>query len=282
MKSLRLPLGLILAFSFGMQSRAFAQDYYVPIKKELEPMARLPLSSYIMDDKKISYILPRDIVGRPLQVEAAFQDRGDNVVPRIFKGPLATIACMGDNILPACVVTHTNLNINPGEVSEHLTRKYKDPKKLGDAIAVAEQFRNGPPKLLESTPGLNETSSSSDPIGVISKRSLPSPKAIPRVWKVNLTRFTEGNSVVNGMEAKFDLIANNFAEMVTNGRYAVAKDVFEDAGHWSGVLEFVDGERRWFDMNVSSDKTVLTGTWGFFNQQGQPLQAQGAFKGKEF
>ncbi len=265
--------------SVAIHTSAFAEDYYVPIRKELEPMARIQLKNYLMDGNQVTYTLPVDLTGEdhPITIEAV-RVGGNNfavkdveslrLLPRIYEAPKkAVLSCIGSDILPACSVTHTNLNINLDEVRKFASKKYLDPKKIADAVAVAEQF------------------SSSEPIGFISKRALPPKQDVPKKWKVAFPALTAGQSpLLNGIEASLDFEHASFVQTQGNeekGIRSALYRLFEHGQHWSGVLEFGD-ERRWIDAEVSTDRTVLTGTWGEIDKAGNAKTASGTFKGKAF
>lgn len=248
----------LAAMSF--QAPVFAEDYYVPIKKELEPMARLPMPAFQMDNDTIKYTLPRDITGREINVELK-RDNPNESFPRLYKGPLATLSCMGDDVLPACVVTHKDLNIDRNQVSQFLAEKYRDPNRLAEAKAVSEAFISG-----------------NQPIGFISKRSNPPAKNVPAVWSVEMV---ENHGEGSALERRGNLV---FTSDVTGRFDAEGGAVFDvsqvhrDALHLAGVVN-IDGI-RWFDVFVSTDKATLNGSWGRYDAEGKPIVA-GTIIGKE-
>lgn len=144
-------VSLLLALSSG----AFAQDYYTPVKKELEPLARFPLTAFAMNDRALRYELPQDLTGRPIVVSMQRMYAGLDGM-RLYSGPLGTASCMGTDVLPACVIQHRNLAIDPAARNQFLNQKHVDPETRVKAQGVADSFSSG-----------------NEPIGFISRRTLP-------------------------------------------------------------------------------------------------------------
>lgn len=249
----QLLVGLLLA------SSASAEDYYAPVKKELEPRARIPLPEFIMNDGVISYTLPRDLTGREIKLQLERDPSLGNEIPRIFRGNKATLACMGSNELPACVVTHKDLGLDNAEVSRFLRSKYRDPQKLKDAIDVALSFSAG-----------------NEPIGIISKRSVLPVKELPKVWSVEILMNRQGNqSLMTVANTELSLDA---AQFVSAGAVWPLSAIGIDQLHIAADYMRA-GRRHWMDLDVSTDKTSFEGTWGFFDAEGNPLRASGVLKG---
>lgn len=255
MKTL-LTLGCIL-----VSSVSFAEEYYAPIKKELEPFARIPMPAYRLNDEVLEYTLPRDLTGRTIKVDLTRDNASDSSPsPRIYKGPMATVACMGSDLLPACVVTHKDLNINVTEVNDFLKTKYKDPKKLGDAINVAASFSAG-----------------NEPLGFMSKRSLPTPNIMPVKWNVQVLRFGKDLTVNPETTAQLDM---GLKELKITGEWQGFKldQISEETFHISATFPYYQGN-RWIDLTVATDKLSFDGTWGIYDAAGRPQPALGILKG---
>lgn len=250
--------------AMAFQAPVFAQDYYVPIKKELEPMARLPMPAFQMNDESITYTLPKDIAGRDVNVELKRENPGQNF-PRLFSGPLATVSCMGDDTLPACVVQHKDLNIDRNQVAQFLGEKYRDPSRLAQAKAVSEAFISG-----------------NEPIGFISKRSIIPAKNAPTNWSVEMLQTnSDGSSlsVERRGNLNFTSDVNGRLELEGGGAFDVSQ-VNRHALHLSGVMNEDAQTVRWFDVFMSTDKATLSGTWGRYDAEGKPIVV-GTINGKE-
>ncbi len=253
----------LILLALATATSAAAEDYYVPIKKELEPFARLPMNNFAMTADKVSYTLPKDIVGRDLTIEATRDLTNGDALPHIYNGPLATLSCMGGEALPACVVNHRGLGVNANEVQAFLSQKYQDPAKLADALAVAKKFAE----------------SGNEPIGFISKRSPDVDKAFGNEWNLTFTRGAGfGNSALE-YTAKIDFGANTLTGVSDAAKNAVVARTDDGAFHRSGLLRFAH-ETRWYDMALSTDKTVLNGTWGLV-VDGRNQPAAGAIQATE-
>lgn len=250
-----LALGLLLLANIGL-----AEDYYAPIKKELEPLARLPMPEYTLTEDSLQYTLPRDITGRLIQVDLKRENPGPDQLPRIYKGPLASVACMGTDQLPACVVSHKNLNIQAEEVSKFLNTKYKDPQKLSDALAVAATFSAG-----------------NEPLGFMSKRSLPTTNAMPHVWNVQVLRFGENSTVNPDAMAELNMDSQEF-KIVGESQGFKLNELSEDAFHISASYAYYK-DTRWIDLTIATDKLSFEGTWGLYDASGAALPASGTLKG---
>ncbi len=250
-----LTLGCIL-----ISSMSLAEEYYAPIKKELEPFARIPMPEYKLNDESLQYTLPRDLTGRSIKIDLTRDNPGADQSPRIFTGPLATVACMGSDQLPACVVTHKDLNIKASDVSSFLTAKYKDPKKLSDALAVAETFSAG-----------------NEPQGFMSKRSLPTPNVMPTKWNVQVMRF--GKDLTVNPEATAELNMSS-KELKITGEWQGFKlaQISEETFHISATFPYYQGN-RWIDLTIATDKLSFEGTWGLYDTAGKALPASGILKG---
>lgn len=260
MKKASLSL-LIFGLGFGLAASAFAEEYYAPIKKELEPLARIPMPEYTMTDSTLNYKLPRDLTGREISIDLSRDTSIPGDLPRIFRGDKATVACMGSNDLPACVVTHKNLGIDKNEVSDFLRNKYRDPKKLMDAISVAETFSAG-----------------NEPIGIISKRTNLPFKELPKLWAVEILLNAEGNQSVSTVaNVNLNLESLHFAAPAA-GEWPLS-DLGIDENHIAADYVRAN-QKHWMDINVSTDKTRFEGTWGFYGSDGKPAQASGLLKGK--
>jgi hypothetical protein len=232
----------------------WAQDYYVPIKKELEPMARLPLESFQLDDAKLQYRLPQDITGRPLDIQLT-RDTNATAPGRIYNGPLATATCIGTDELPACVVQHKDLKIRKEELIAFAEKKYQDPRLLAQITTVQQVF---------STPN--------EPIGFIARRALIKARADLGVWESTMTlplgkkreavriqlkgdsglfRFPAGGKKTKGAEEKVGELKSVFA----HGAYI--------SGHWT-----LQKQKGWFQWKLNSDRSAFEGSWGLISASG--------------
>lgn len=259
MKNISSVLLLLSLSGFG--NSVFAEDYYAPVKKELEALARIPLTNFQMNDQIISYSLPRDLTGDKLDVllQRDLSIPGDT--PRIYRGDKADIACMGSNDLPACVVTHKNLAINTQAARDFLKGKFRDPQKLLDAEKVLEQFASG-----------------SQPLGVISKRTDFVPPPIPKVWMVDILLNGQAvGSLSNVAKAELNLESLKFGPS-TQMDWPVS-DLTIDANHIAGDYVRAD-QKHWLDITLNTERTSFEGTWGWFDAAGNPLPAAGLLKGE--
>jgi hypothetical protein len=248
-------LSSVLVLSALISSQLMAQDYYVPIKKELEPMARLPLESFELNDAKLNYRLPQDITGRPLDIQLT-RDTSHSGPGRIYKGPLATASCMGTDELPACVVQHKDLRINKGELLAFAEKKYQDPRLLAQVTVVQQIF---------DTPN--------EPIGFIARRALIKPRTDLGVWESSMTlpdgrkreqvrvqlkgdsglfRFTDASG--KKRKAHGELVGE-LTSVFTHGAYI--------SGHWT-----LQKEKGWFQWKLNSDKSGFEGSWGLISSNG--------------
>jgi hypothetical protein len=243
-------IGLFFLFSFLSVPYAAAQDYYVPIKKELEPMARLPLEAFQLDDAKLQYRLPQDITGRPIDIQLT-RDSGSSGPGRVYKGPLATASCLGTDELPACVVQHKDLKINKDELVAFAQKKYQDPRLLAQVTVVQQVF---------STPN--------EPIGFIARRAIIKPRSDLGVWDSAMTLPDGGKRSKVRVQLKGD---SGLFRFTAPGKKEVAGElsaVFAHGAYMSGLWS-LQKEKGWFQWKLNSDKSAFDGSWGLITAQGE-------------
>ncbi len=239
----------ILFFSFSLSSQIFSQDYYVPIKKELEPIARLPLESFRLDESMLQYRLPQDITGRPLDIQLS-RDTSATGPGRVYKGPLGTASCLGTDELPACVVQHRDLKIDKGELLAFAQKKYQDPKLLAQIAVVQQVF---------STPN--------EPIGFIARRAIIAVRTNLQIWTSTMSLPNGGKRdavrvQLNGESGLFRFQAAAGKNQQGNEEKAgELTKVFTHgtsmSGHWK-----LDKQKGWFQWRLNSDRSGFEGTWG--------------------
>ncbi len=252
MKNVCFVFALFLTLSESLQ----AQDYYVPIKKELEPAARLPLESFRLDDAVLQYRLPQDITGRPLDIMMT-RERESTGPGRVYKGVLGTATCLGTDELPACVVQHKDLKINKDELTAFARKKYQDPRLLAQITAVQQVF-----------------SSSNEPIGFIARRALIKPRTDFGVWNGSMTLADASKREQVRVQLKGDSglfrfspatgkkgkkgeeVAGELTEVLTHGVHI--------SGHWK-----LQKQNGWFQWKLNSDKSGFEGSWGLIEANGQ-------------
>lgn len=246
---------LVFLLSSMLSHPLVAQDYYVPIKKELEPLARLPLESFQLDDTKFHYRLPQDITGRPLDIQLT-RDTGSPGPARVYKGPLATASCLGTDELPACVVQHKDLKINKGELLAFAEKKYQDPRLLAQITAVQQVF---------STPN--------EPIGFIARRALVKPRTDLGIWDSSMTLADGSKREQVRVQLKGDSGLYRFSTGA--GKKRKAKD--ETVGELSSIFShgaYISGhwtlhkQKGWFQWKLNSDKSAFEGSWGLVESNG--------------
>jgi len=238
-----------LAGLLALTQQLLAQDYYVPIKKELEPLARLPLESFRLDDTVLEYRLPQDITGRPLDILMKRDTQG--VGPgRTYKGILATATCMGTDELPACVVQHRDLKINKGELLAFAQKKYQDPKLLAQITLVQQVFSNP-----------------NEPIGFIARRAVIKPRSDLQIWNSSMSLPDGSKRDLVKVQLKGDSGLFRFASASGKNR----KGNEEMIGEISEVLThgaYISGrwtlqrQKGWFQWRLNSDKSGFEGSWG--------------------
>lgn len=247
--------GLAFILSMLLTHPLLAQDYYVPIKKELEPAARLPLESFRLDDTVLQYRLPQDITGRPLDIMLT-RDTGSTGPGRVYKGALATATCLGTDELPACVVQHKDLKINKDELAAFARKKYQDPRLLAQITAVQQVF---------STPN--------EPIGFIARRALIKPRTDLGVWNGSMT-LADGSKreqvrvQLNGDAGLFRFSAapakkGKKAEEMAGELSQVFAHGAHISGHWK-----LQKQNGWFQWKLNSDKSGFEGSWGLIDANG--------------
>jgi hypothetical protein len=248
----------VLSSAFGPQ--LLAQDYYVPIKKELEPMARLPLESFQLDDARLHYRLPQDITGRALDIELK-RDTNKIGPGRVYQGALATASCLGTDELPACVVQHKDLKINKDQLLAFAQKKYQDPRLLAQITVVQQVF---------STPA--------EPIGFIARRALIKPRNDLGLWESTMT-LADGSKreqvriQVKGDTGIFRVAqAGKKTEMVGE-----LTSIFAHGAYISGHLTF-QKQKGWFQWKLNSDKSAFDGSWGWIPANGQKT-VEGSWSG---
>lgn len=247
-KLLTLFTGFGLAFLSS--SLALAQDYYVPIKKELEPMARLPLEGFELNDSSFNYRLPRDITGRAIDVRLS----RDSSIPgpaRHYRGALGRASCMGTDQLPACVVQHQNLAINQGELEGFAKKKYQNPQLLAQITMVQNAFSNP-----------------NEPIGFIARRSLLKVEENLDRWTSSMGR--PGGSKQNGVRIELKGEQGVF-------RFTPAPNAAEKQGQLTQVMRHgnyisgqwaLDQRKGWFQWQLNSTKNEFEGSWGLIAGDG--------------
>lgn len=252
-------IGLVFLFSLVSTPCLWAQDYYVPIKKELEPMARLPLEAFQLDDAKLQYRLPQDITGRPIDIQLT-RDTSNSGPGRVYKGPLATASCLGTDELPACVVQHKDLKINKDELVAFAQKKYQDPRLLAQMTNVQQVF---------STPN--------EPIGFIARRALIKARTDLGVWDSAMTLPDGGKRNKVRVQLKGDSGLFRFTGAGKKEMAGELSSVFAHGAYVSGLWS-LQKEKGWFQWKLNSDKSAFEGSWGLITPQGERTVA-GAWTG---
>lgn len=246
---LRLSITLSYFFLLGT---AQAQDYYTPVKKELEPLARFPLTSFSINDQSLSYELPRDLTGLPVRIEMLRSTLSTDGM-RLYAGERATASCMGSDLLPACVLQHRNLPIDASALNSFVDRKYADPKMRLMAKEVATSFSSG-----------------NEPIGFISRRSEQDIPKLPRVWKTSFTGNENGKVFkTENVELIFEGMSGSFR--LPDGTRGDLQNLFYDGFHISGTWQTPEAS-GWIDFFLASDKRTFQGTWG--RMSGKPAEGE--------
>lgn len=247
----KLLLGLTL-----LSGSAFGQDYYVPVPKELEHLARLPIKDFKLDDESASYQLPKEITGRLNKITLKRDLVLGSESLRIYRGDKAELSCMGTNDLPACVVTHRNLDLNESEVNTFLREKYKDPDVFAKAAKVSIKF-----------------ASEAQPLGVISKRSPDAPPPMPKSWQLNILKTDSATGLVteDWSTHLLDLSNSTFGDGWKLSKISV------EGNHVSAYYQR-PGQMHWLDLFVSTDGKEVQGTWGFVDGNGVRSKAEGVLK----
>lgn len=228
----------------------WAQDYYVPIKKELEPAARLPLESFVLDDAKLQYRLPQDITGRPLDIQ--LNRDTSNIGPgRVYKGALATASCLGTDELPACVVQHKDLKINKDELAAFAKKKYQDPRLLAQITVVQQVF---------STPN--------EPIGFIARRAIIKPRTDLGVWESAMTLADGSKRDKVRVQLKGDSGLFRFTGARKKEMAGELTSIFSHGAYISGLWT-LEKQKGWFQWKLNSDKSAFEGSWGLVTSQGE-------------
>ena len=260
---MKLKFALLSVVSIlALQSPVFAEDYYVPVRKELEPLSRLPLSEFNMSDEKITYVLPQDLTGRPIRLDLPRDlSHGEAAFPRLYKGSNATASCMGVNSLPACVITHNDLGLNKDEVNKFLDSKYKDPTKLKNAREVAGFFSSG-----------------NEPIGFISKRANLPKKDFPLVWNAQFLIKGAQGTFTQGLNGILNLGEADQQSFLFNGNNVKVSNLVKHGLNASGYIN--TGMKVWFDVTLNTDKNAFEGTWGEVHD-GKHMEASGIVNGTE-
>ncbi len=245
---------LVFALSCVLSQTLLAQDYYVPIKKELEPAARLPLESFKLDDTVLQYRLPQDITGRPLDIMLT-RDTGNTGPGRVYKGALATASCLGSDELPACVVQHRDLKINKDELKAFAQKKYQDPRLLAQITVVQQVF---------STPN--------EPIGFIAKRAVIQPRTDLGIWNSSMTMADGSKREQVRVQLKGDAGLFRFSMPGKKGKKAEdlsgeLSEVFAHGAHISGRWS-LQKQKGWFQWKLNSDKSGFEGSWGLIESSG--------------
>jgi hypothetical protein len=241
---------LVFLFSLVSAPQLWAQDYYVPIKKELEPMARLPLESFQLDDAKLQYRLPQDITGRPIDIQLTRDS--SNIGPgRVYKGALATASCLGTDELPACVVQHKDLKINKDELIAFAQKKYQDPRLLAQITNVQQVF---------STPN--------EPIGFIARRAIIKARSDLGVWDSGMTLPDGGKRNKVRVQLKGDSGLFRFTGPGKKEMAGELSSVFTHGAYVSGLWS-LQKEKGWFQWKLNSDKSAFDGSWGLITPQGE-------------
>lgn len=229
---------------------ALGQDYYVPIKKELEPQARLPVESFELSDAVLNYRLPLDITGRPIDVRL-IRDASNPGPGRSYRGPLGQATCMGTDQLPACVVQHQNLAIKATDLEGFARKKYQNPQLLAQITQVQTAF---------STPN--------EPIGFIARRTIVKTPDNLDNWDSS-TNLTDGSKrlgvriELKGEQGSFRFnpspnAAEKLGELSQVFRHGTAI-----SGRWT-----LDQRKGWFQWQLNSTKTAFEGTWGLIARDG--------------
>lgn len=239
----------VFAGSLAMSQQLLAQDYYVPIKKELEPLARLPLEAFRLDDTVLEYRLPQDITGRPLDILMKRDTNG--VGPgRTYKGALATATCMGTDKLPACVVQHRNLKIDKSELLAFAQRKYQDPRLLTQMSLVQEVFSNP-----------------NEPIGFIARRGLIKARSDLQIWNsfMSMPDGSKRDRVKVQLQGESGVF--RFASASGKSRKGTGEivgEITEVMAHGSSISGrwTLQNEKGWFQWRLNSDKSGFEGSWG--------------------
>jgi hypothetical protein len=260
---LLLPLSIACVSSLGL-----AEDYYVPVPKELEALARIPLPSFSMSDSSVVYKLPKELGGRDIEIRLERDLTID--FPRIYRGDQADLACMGTNELPVCSVAHKNIGTKAEILAagkDFLKTKFRDPAKLLAAEKVLSSF----------VATKNAEESGAQPLGVISKRNPVAPPAMPAAWDL-IIRPLPGRT--GSMSWSANAFLNAEAQTIVAGRDSwriTAYTVIHD--HIAG--EYLrGGTRHWFDVTSDTDRKTFEGTWGYFEAGDVPGAAQGTFSAK--
>lgn len=125
-------------------------QYQVPVQEEaLKEFAIFPLKVKISKNQKgqkLTYKLPMEIVGRPLEVKLHISETPTGLT---LKGPLASGDCRRIEAKTECKMVYSdNLKINPADVESFLQNRENAPAEFEQRKAVAEIFAADPIGIL--------------------------------------------------------------------------------------------------------------------------------------
>ncbi len=145
----------VSAFGSGLNGGAANQggagitgEYSVPVRKELEPFSRYPVSgiswSIVSEKVKLEYALPAELTGLPDScILLTGQDKGLGTFK--LDGPKGAANCFRDGSPEAqnvkCFIRYGDLQMKFGPAAQLLADRYTDTNELLARLNVTIQFQ---------------------------------------------------------------------------------------------------------------------------------------------